>query len=107
MVNFQRDCFNFLIIKIDLNIYPIVCSIIMSSEEKPKTIYYFDEDPGYETLQKITQGYFEVLKLMDGRDMFLNETGRYNLPLNEEASNMFKFKIYGNIAIVGKVTNDN
>jgi len=93
--------------KIDLNIYAIVCSINMSSEEKPKTIYYFDEDPGYEALQKITQGYFEVLKLMDGRDMFLNETGRYNLPLNEEASNMFKFKIYGNIAIVGKVTKDN
>ena len=44
---------------------------------------------------------------MDGRDMFLNETGMYNLPLNEEASNMFKFKIYGNIAIVGKVTKDN
>jgi len=107
MVNFPRDCFIFLTIKIDLNIYTIVCSINMSSQEKPKTIYYFDEDPGYETLQKITQGYFEVLKLMDGRDMFLNETGMYNLPLNEEASNMFKFKIYGNIAIVGKVTEDN
>ena len=71
------------------------------------TIYYFDEDPGYETLQKITQGYFEVLKLMDGRDMYLNETGMYNLPLNEEASNMFKFKIFGNVAIVGKITENN
>ena len=79
----------------------------MSTEEKPKTIYYFDEDPGYETLQKITQGYFEVLKLIDGRDMFLSEDGVYRLPLNIEASNMFKFKIYGNIAIVGKVTEDN
>lgn len=75
----------------------------MSIQEKPKSIYYFDEDPGYETLQKITQGYFEVLKLMDGRDMFLNENGMYNLQLNEEASNMFKFKIFGNVAIVGKV----
>ena len=27
--------------------------------------------------------------------------------LNIEASNMFKFEIYGNIAIVGKVTEDN
>ena len=77
---FSKRLFQFLIIKIDLNIYTIVCSINMSSEEKPKTIYYFDEDPGYETLQKITQGYFEVLKLMDGRDMFLNEDGRYRLP---------------------------
>jgi len=75
----------------------------MSIQEKPKSIYYFDEDPGYETLQKITQGYFEVLKLMDGRDMFLNESAMYRLPLNEEASNIFKFKIFGNIAIVGKV----
>ena len=79
----------------------------MSSDENPKTIYYFDEDPGYDTLQKITQGYFEVLKLIDGRDMFLSEDGAYRLPLNIEASNMFKFKIYGNIAIVGKVTEDN
>ncbi len=102
MENSPKKYFNFLI-KIDLNIYPIVCNIIMNAEQKPKTIYYFDEDPGYETLQKITQGYFEVLKLMDGRDMFLNESGMYRLPLNEEASNMFKFKIFGNVAIVGKV----
>ena len=81
----------------------------MSSEEtkKPKTIYYFDEDPGYETLKKITQGYFEVLKLMDGRDMYLNEEGMYRLPINIEATNMFKFDIYGNIAIVGKAPENN
>ena len=72
----------------------------MTTEEKSKTIYYFDEDPGYETLQKITQGYFEVLKLMDGRDMFLNESAMYRLPLNEEASNIFKFKIFGNSFII-------
>ena len=76
------------------------------TEDKPKTIFYFDEDPGYETLKKITQGYFEVLKLVDGRDLFLSEDGMYRLPINIEASNMFKFKIYGNIAIVGKVTNE-
>ena len=76
------------------------------TEEKPKTIFYFDEDPGYETLKKITQGYFEVLKLVDGRDLFLSEDGMYRLPINVEASNMFKFKIYGNIAIVGKITNE-
>ena len=64
------------------------------SEEKPKTIFYFDEDPGYETLKKITQGYFEVLKLVDGRDLFLSEDGMYRLPINIEASNMFKFKIF-------------
>ena len=76
------------------------------TEDKPKTIFYFDEDPGYETLKKITEGYFEVLKLVDGRDLFLSEDGMYRLPINIEASNMFKFKIYGNIAIVGKITNE-
>jgi len=76
------------------------------TEDKPKTIFYFDEDPGYETLKKITEGYFEVLKLVDGRDLFLSEDGMYRLPINIEASNMFKFKIYGNIAIVGKLTNE-
>ena len=61
----------------------------------------------HKTTCMIAQGYFEVLKLIDARDMFLNETGSYNLPLNEEASNMFKFKIYGNVAIVGKLTENN
>ena len=38
--------------------------------------------------------------------MFLSEDGRYRLPLNIEANNMFKFEIYVNIAIVGKVTDE-
>lgn len=42
---------------------------------------------------------------MDGRDMFLNESGMYRLPLNVEASNIFKFKIFGNVAIVGLENN--
>jgi hypothetical protein len=40
---------------------------------------------------------------VDGRDLFLSEDGMHRLPINNEASNMFKFKIYGNIAIVGKL----
>ena len=30
------------------------------TEDKPKTIFYFDED----NLKKITQGYFEVVKMV-------------------------------------------
>ena len=75
----------------------------MSSVNKEKTIYYFDEDPGYEYLQKITKGYFTVMNTTDGRSVFMNEAGEYTLPLNNEASNMFGLKFYGNIAIIGKI----
>ena len=39
--------------------------------------------------------------------MYLNEEGMYHLPINIEATNMFKFDIYGNIAIVGKAQENN
>jgi hypothetical protein len=75
----------------------------MSSVNKEKTIYYFDDDPGYEKLQKITKGYFTVMNTTDDRSVFMNEAGEYTLPLNNQASNMFGLKIYGNIAIIGKI----
>tara|TARA_B110000977_G_scaffold20330_1_gene24392 strand:- start:444 stop:677 length:234 start_codon:yes stop_codon:yes gene_type:complete len=74
----------------------------MSSINKEKTVYYFDADPGYEKLKTITKGYFTVMNTTDGRKMFMNEVGEYTLPLNVQASNMFRIKIYGNIAIIGK-----
>ena len=67
-----------------------------------KTIYYFDDDPGYEKLQEITGGYLTTLPLTDGRTMFLNESGEHTCKINNEASNMFGIVIFGNIAIVGK-----
>jgi|TARA_B110000971_G_C19959286_1_gene477157 hypothetical protein len=75
---------------------------IMSSVNQEKTIYYFDEDPGYENIQKITDGYFRVMNTIDDRSVFMNESGKYTHNLNEQASNMFGLKIYGNIAIIGK-----
>lgn len=67
-----------------------------------KTIYYFDEDPGYEKIQEITKGYFTTMKLADNRMLFLNEAGEYSLPINKEATVMFGIIMYGNIVIVGK-----
>ena len=67
-----------------------------------RTIYYFDEDPGYEKLQTITKGTFTTMKLADNRILFFNETGEYHLPINKEATVMFGIIMYGNIAIVGK-----
>lgn len=68
---------------------------------KEKTIYYFDEDPGYEILQTITRGYFTTLKTSDGRIIFMNENGENNQNINKEATTMFGIVMYGPIAIIG------
>ena len=68
---------------------------------KEKTIYYFDEDPGYEILKTITRGFFTTLKTADGRIIFMNENGENNQNINKEATTMFGIVMYGPIAIVG------
>ena len=35
---------------------------INMNSNKEKTIFYFQEDPGYDTLKEITKGYFTTLK---------------------------------------------
>ena len=70
---------------------------------KEGTIYYFDVDPGYDTIKRITNGLFSVLHLVDGRTMFINETGSLVSPINKEAGKTYGIKIYGNIVIVGKI----
>ena len=68
---------------------------------KEKTIYYFDEDPGYEILKTITRGFFTTLKTADGRIIFMNENGENHQNINKEATTMFGLVMYGPIAIVG------
>jgi|TARA_R110002074_G_C12047848_1_gene619429 hypothetical protein len=70
---------------------------------KEKTIYYYDEDPGYETIKNITNGYFTTLPLDGGKIMFLNEMGEYTCEINKEASQIYGVKIYGKIVIIGKI----
>tara|TARA_B100001093_G_scaffold251826_1_gene241142 strand:+ start:1661 stop:1900 length:240 start_codon:yes stop_codon:yes gene_type:complete len=72
---------------------------------KEGTIYYFDKDPGYDTIKRITNGLCSVLHLIDGRTLFVNERGNLVSPINNEASKMYGIKIYGNIVIVGKIIN--
>lgn len=67
-----------------------------------KTIFYFEKDPGYETLKNITKGWFTMLETVDNKKVVMNEEGEYKLPINKEASEMFGIKIYGNIAIIGQ-----
>ena len=70
---------------------------------KENTIYYYDLDPGYDTIKRITNGLFSVLHLVDGRTMFINERGYLVSPINKEAGKIYGIKIYGNIVIVGKI----
>ena len=72
---------------------------------KESTISYFHYDPGYDIIKTITNGQCTVLHLIDGRTMFVNERGSLVSPLNNEASNMYGIKIYGNIVIVGQIIN--
>ena len=69
-------------------------------------IVYFDEDPGYDAITKITGGYFTTLPLADGGIMFLRENGYYTCNINKKATQMFKIKIYGRIVIVGSSLHD-
>jgi len=66
-----------------------------------KEIFYFDTDPGYDTIKDVCKGDFTTLTMSDGRTIFLNETGKYHLPVNRRATEMFGIVIYGDIAIVG------
>ncbi len=75
----------------------------MMKTNPEKTIYYFDEDPGYDTIKNITNGYFRTLKLTDGRTMFLNGQGEKRCYYNNEASDIYGICIYGTIVIVGKI----
>ena len=78
------------------------CSLLLLMKtNKEKTIYYFDEDPGYDILKSITKGYFTTLKTADSRIIFMNESGEHRLEINKEATVMFGIVLYGNIAIVG------
>ena len=70
---------------------------------KEGTIYYYDLDPGYDTIKRITNGLFSVLHLVDRRTMFINERGYLVSPINKEAGKIYGIKIYGNIVIVGKI----
>lgn len=79
--------------------------LLLMQTNKEKSIYYFDQDPGFDILKTITKGYFTTLKMADGRIIFMNESGEHRLEINKEATVMFGIVMYGNIAIVGVCKN--
>lgn len=52
--------------------------------------------------QDIVGGYIEVAELVSGCAVIVNEDGlALKLPLNERASDMMRYPLYGNLIIVG------
>ena len=73
-----------------------------TQHNKEKTIFYYQEEPDLETIQKTVEGYFTMIHLQDKRMMYVNEEGALkNLPVNQEASEIAGFKIYGKVLIIG------
>ena len=74
----------------------------MTTHNKDKTIFYYQEEPDLETIQNIVEGYFAIIPLLNNKMMYVNEEGALkNLPINQEASEIAGFKIYGKVMIIG------
>lgn len=74
----------------------------MTTHNKDKTIFYYQEEPDLDTIQKTVEGYFAIVPLLDNKMMYVNEEGALkNLPINQEASQIAGFKIYGKVLFIG------
>ena len=70
--------------------------------ETNKEIIYYNNEPDIKTIQKIVEGYFTIIPLIDNKLMYVNEEGQLiSLPINVSASKMVRYNIYGNVLIVG------
>ena len=75
----------------------------MENQNKDKNIFYYEDEPELEVIQKIVDGYFTIIPFADNRLMYVNEEGELkNLHINEEASKIVGYTIYGKVLIVGK-----
>jgi|TARA_B110000858_G_C17763479_1_gene455721 hypothetical protein len=73
----------------------------MNEKEKERTIFYYKKEPDLETIQKIVDGYFTIINTPDNKLMYVNEEGELKkLPVNNEASKMVGFNVYGKVLIV-------
>ena len=68
---------------------------------KNKEIVYYDIEPNIKIIQKIVGGYFTIIPLTNNKLMYVNEEGELRqLQVNENATKMIGYKIYGNVLIV-------
>ena len=71
-------------------------------DNKEKEIVYFTNEPDFEIIQKIVNGYFTIISLPNNKLMYVNEEGELKkLKKNEKASEIINYPIYGNVLIVG------
>lgn len=71
------------------------------TKKEDKEVYYFDKEPELSVIQKIVNGYFEIISLPDNSSMYVNEQGiLMGLSINKKASKIAGFKIYGKVLIV-------
>ena len=71
------------------------------TKKEDKEVYYFDKEPELSVIQKIVNGYFEIINLPNNLSMYVNEQGiLMGLPVNKKASEIAGFKIYGKVLIV-------
>jgi uncharacterized GH25 family protein len=74
----------------------------MNTSMKNKEIVYYDIEPNITIIQKIVGGYFTIIPLTNNKLMYVNEEGKLRqLQVNENATKMIGYKIYGNVLIVG------
>ena len=65
-------------------------------------IFYYKTEPDIKNIQKIVGGYFTIIPLTNNKLMYVNEEGELKqLQVNENATKMVGYTIYGNVLIVG------
>ena len=84
--------------KISNKVKPLIVGQKISNLHFP----YFQDEPEFQTIQKIVNGYFTIITLPDNKLMYVNEEGYLKkLKVNNEASKLIGYTIYGKVLIVG------
>ena len=72
--------------------------------EEIKKITYLEIEPDLNIIQKVVGGYITLIPMKDNRIMYVNEEGELRqLPVNDDASEIMGYPIYGNVLIIGKI----
>ena len=68
---------------------------------EPKTTFIKDKEPSLEKMQEMVGGYIEMMTLVDGSQMIMNEEGNLrDLPENVQASEIAMRRIVGDVLIL-------
>lgn len=65
-------------------------------------IVYYQKEPSLQTIQETVEGYFTIIPLPNNKFMYVNEEGKLkNLDVNDSATKIVGYTIYGKVLIVG------